>query len=212
MRKLIASVLVLFMGITVSAQDLQKATTKGAVRLFGDKDDLTTVITIIPAGSNVEIIKPDIEYTFIRFENSEGFVKSENLAPVQVAAAVPAMANAPATQSTYAAQPQPQSQAQPQYQPQPQGQTQYQSQPDPQSQPQDRYEMLTMKYGNDIGKRLFQHKVWKGINADMARDSWGKPKQINRMYVDQSVDEEWTYSQKWLYFRDNVLIEWGPVK
>ncbi len=72
--------------------------------------------------------------------------------------------------------------------------------------------MLTMKYGNDIGKRLYQHKVWKGINADMARDSWGKAKQINRMYVDQSVDEEWIYSQKWLYFRDNILIEWGPVK
>jgi len=194
MRKLIASVLVLFMGITVSAQELQKATTKGAVRLFGDKDDLTTVITLIPAGSNVEIIKPDIEYTLVRFDNSEGFVKSDKLVTVQTSAPVQATANVPATQVQYNSQ----SQSQPQLQ--------------PQSQPQDRYEMLTMKYGKDIGKRLYQHKVWKGINADMARDSWGKPKQINRMYVDQSVDEEWIYSQKWLYFRDNVLIEWGPVK
>jgi len=192
MRKLIASVLVLFMGITVSAQELQKATTRGAVRLFGDKDDLTTVITLIPAGSNVEIIKPDIEYTLIRFDNAEGFVKSDNLVTAQTPAPVQATTNVPPNQTTYTAQPQPQSQ--------------------PQSQPQDRYEMLTMKYGKDIGKRLFQHKVWKGINADMARDSWGKPKQINRMYVDQSVDEEWIYSQKWLYFRDNILIEWGPVK
>jgi len=188
MRKLIASVLVIFMGITVSAQELQKATTKGAVRLFGDKDDLTTVITLIPAGSNVEIIKPDIEYTLIRFDNSEGFVKSDKLGTVQTTAPIQPVANVPSTQATYSAQPQ------------------------PQAQPQDRYEMLTMKYGNDIGKRLYQHKVWKGINADMARDSWGKPKQINRMYVDQSVDEEWIYSQKWLYFRDNILIEWGPVK
>src|SRR5512133_495834 len=121
MRKLIASVLVLFLGITVSAQELQKATTKGAVRLFGDKDDLTTVITLIPAGSNVEIIKPDVEYTLVRFENSEGFVKSENLTTAQVAAAVPATANATATQTTIAVQPQPQSQVQTQ------GQTQYQS-------------------------------------------------------------------------------------
>ncbi|HSO77408.1 MAG TPA: hypothetical protein VLQ76_02485 [Bacteroidales bacterium] len=186
MRKLIASVLVLFMGITVSAQELQKATTKGAVRLFGDKDDLTTVITLIPAGSNVEIIKPDLEYTLVRFDNSEGFVKSDKLVTVQATTTVQPAANVPSTQATYSAQ--------------------------PQSQPQDRFEMLTMKYGNDIGKRLYQHKVWKGINADMARDSWGKPKQINRMYVDQSVDEEWIYSQKWLYFRDNILIEWGPVK
>ncbi len=197
MRKLIASVLVLFMGITVSAQELQKATTKGAVRLFGDKDDLTTVITLIPAGSNVEIVKGDVEYTLVRFDNSEGFVRSDNLVPVQ-AAAVVATTNVPVTQTPYTAQSQ--SQPQSQYQPQ------------PQDQPQDRYEMLTMKYGNDIGKRLYQHKIWKGINADMARDSWGKPKQINRMYVDQSVDEEWIYSKKWLYFRDNVLIEWGPVK
>lgn len=192
MRKLIASVLVLIMGITVSAQELQKATTKGAVRLFGDKDDLTTVITLIPAGSSVEIIKPDIEYTLIRFDNSEGFVKSDKLVTVQAAAPVQTTGNIPATQTPYTAQSQPQ--------------------PQSQSQPQDRFEMLTMKYGKDIGKRLFQHKVWKGINADMARDSWGKPKQINRMYVDQSVDEEWIYSQKWLYFRDNILIEWGPVK
>jgi hypothetical protein len=206
MRKLIASVLVLFMGITVSAQELQKATTKGAVRLFGDKDDLTTVITLIPAGSNVEIIKPDIEYTLVRFDNSEGFVKSDKLVTVQATIPVQATTNVPSNQTTYSAQPQPQ--------PQPQSQYQVQAQPQfqPQSQPQNRYEMLTMKYGNDIGKRLFQHKVWKGINADMARDSWGKPKQINRMYVDQSVDEEWIYSQKWLYFRDNILIEWGPVK
>ena len=35
----------------------------------------------------------------------------------------------------------------------------------------------------------------------MARDSWGKPKQINRMYVDQSVDEEWIYSQKMALFQ-----------
>jgi len=196
MRKLIASVLVLFMGITVSAQELQKATTKGAVRLFGDKDDLTTVITLIPAGSNVEIIKPDIEYTLVRFDNSEGFVKSDKLVTGQATVPAQTATNVTPNQITYSAQPQPQ--------PQPQLQSQ--------AQPQNRYEMLTMKYGNDIGKRLFQHKVWKGINADMARDSWGKAKQINRMYVDQSVDEEWIYSQKWLYFRDNILIEWGPVK
>jgi hypothetical protein len=46
----------------------------------------------------------------------------------------------------------------------------------------------------------------------MARDSWGKPKQINKMYVDRGVEEEWIYSQKYLYFRDGVLVEWGPVK
>ena len=112
MRKLIASVLVIFMGITVSAQELQKATTKGAVRLFGDKDDLTTVITLIPAGSNVEIIKPDIEYTLVRFDNSEGFVKSDKLVTVQATAAVAATTNVPVTQTPNTTQYQPQPQPQ----------------------------------------------------------------------------------------------------
>jgi hypothetical protein len=191
MKKVIASMLVLFMGIIVSAQDLQKATTKGAVRLFGDKDDLTTVIQIIPDGSIVEIIKSDTLYSLVRFEETEGYVKSDKLAePPRVISVAPILPPVSANE-----QPQ-------------------QPQPDVQSyqQPADRYEALVAKYGTDIGKRLYQHKVWKGVTSDMATDSWGKPKQINRMYVDQSVDEEWIYSKKWLYFRDNILIEWGPVK
>ncbi|MCK7539741.1 MAG: hypothetical protein MZV63_56950 [Marinilabiliales bacterium] len=79
-------------------------------------------------------------------------------------------------------------------------------------QPSDRYQMLVMKYGEDIGKRLYQNKVWKGITAEMATDSWGNPKQLNRMYVDQNTDEEWIYSKKYLYFRNGILINWGPVK
>jgi len=190
MKKVIASMLVLFMGIIVSAQDLQQATTKGAIRLFGDKDDLTTVIQIIPDGSTVEVIKSDTLYSLVRFGEVEGFVKSDRLD-----ASKPVISVAPVSQ------------------PQPYAQTQ-QPQPDEQAyqQPADRYEALVAKYGTDIGKRLYQNKVWKGVTSEMAVDSWGKPKQINRMYVDQSVDEEWIYSKKWLYFRDGILIEWGAVK
>jgi hypothetical protein len=81
MKKMIASMLVLLMGITVFAQDLQKATTKGAVRLFGDKDDLTSVIELIPDGSNVDIIKADTVFTKIRFGEEEGYVRSDKLGP-----------------------------------------------------------------------------------------------------------------------------------
>jgi hypothetical protein len=201
MKKMIASMLVLFMGIALIAQDLPRATTKGAVRLFGDKDDLTSVITIIPNGSTVEVVAPDSVYTRVFFDGAEGFVRSDRLeAAKRVLNAAPARP----TQQAAAEQPtawQPQ-QAQPQQQA---GEVEY-------YEPEDRYEMLVNKYGTDIGKRLYQHKVWKGVNSDMARDSWGKPVQINRMYVDQSVDEEWIYSKKYLYFRDGILIEWGPVK
>lgn len=192
MKKVIASMLVLFMGIIVSAQDLQQATTKGAVRLFGDKDDLTTVIQLIPDGSTVEVIKSDTLYSLVRFEEVEGYVKSDRLDVSK-----PVISVAPVSQ--------PQPYAQPQ-QPQAAEDQQYEAQPE------DRYAALVAKYGTDIGKRLYQNKVWKGVTSDMAIDSWGRPKQINRMYVDQSVDEEWIYSKKWLYFRDGILIEWGAVK
>lgn len=204
MKKMIASMLVLFMGITLIAQDMPKATTKGAVRLFGDKDDLTSVITIIPDGSTVEVVTADSVFTRVLFDGADGFVKSDRLeAAKRVLNAAPARAPQPAPAEQPAAwQSQQPQEAQPLQQA---GEQEYYA-------PEDRYEMLVNKYGTDIGKRLFQHKVWKGVNSDMARDSWGKPIQINRMYVDQSVDEEWIYSKKYLYFRDGILIEWGPVK
>ena len=205
MKKMIASMLLLFMGITISAQNLPQATTKGAVRLFGDKDDLTSVITIIPDGSTVEVVTPDSVFTRVLFEGSDGFVRSDRLtAAKRVLNAAPARATQPATAEQPSAWQTQQNQPQQQAQQQP-AEQEYNA-------PADRYEMLVNKYGTDIGKRLYQHKVWKGVNSDMARDSWGKPVQINRMYVDQSVDEEWIYSKKYLYFRDGILIEWGPVK
>lgn len=223
---MIISMLILSMGITISAQNFPKATTKGAVRLFGDKDDLTSVITIIPAGSTVEVVTADSVYTRVLFDGSDGFVLSDRLEPAkQVLNAAPARAayEPAAGQATtgQAQKPQPQ---QPVYQ-QPQEPSYQQPGQPRQTQPQqqareqeytasytERYEILVSKYGADIGKRLYQHKVWKGINSDMARDSWGKPVQINRTYVDRSVDEEWIYSKKYLYFRDGILIDWGPVK
>jgi len=191
MKKITASLLALSLGVLVIAQDLPKATIKGSSRLFGDKDDLTSVIMIIPDGSTVEVVALDSVYTLVRYDGAEGYVKSNNLgAPIEVVNTVPV----PAAQSVAASEPQQQA-----------GAEEYTASAD-------RYEILVTKYGTDIGNRLYQHKVWKGVSADMARDSWGKPKQINRMYVDQSVDEEWIYSKKYLYFRDGILIEWGPVK
>ncbi len=202
----------LILGIAIMAQDLPRATTKGAVRLFGDKDDLTSVLTLIPDGSTVEVVTADSLYTRILFDGLDGFVRSDRLGePLPEAAPVTVQMMPPADRP--AAQP-PAQQPQPQYQ---QEQPQYrQEQPLPEEQqyyaPANRWEALVDKYGTDIGKRLYQHKVWKGVTSDMARDSWGKPVQINRMYVDQSVEEEWIYSKKYLYFRDGILVDWGPVK
>jgi hypothetical protein len=203
MKKVILLVLVLFAGLTVAAQDLQKLATKGAVRLFSDKDDLTSVLQIIPDGTVVEAISADTVFTLIRLGDLQGYVKSDRLT-----AALPAVAT-----SQPALQPVMEETAQPAARP---AQEAMPAQPAPDTQyrqvPTERFQKLSEKYGADLGLKLYQHKVWKGITSEMARDSWGKPVQINRMYVDTSVDEEWIYTKSYLYFRDGVLIEWGPVK
>ena len=188
--------LVLFTGLAITAQDLQKLATKGAVRLFGDKDDLTSVIQIVPDGTVVEVIKADTLFTLVRLEGVEGYLRSDRLT-----AALPVITPTLQEETYQAATVQ--EQGVPAWK---QGEVQQEYMQS------DRYQALVGRYGADIGKSLYQHKVWKGVSSDMARDSWGKPKQINRMYVDQSVEEEWIYSSKYLYFRDGVLIDWGPVK
>lgn len=191
MKKAILFVFVLFAGLSLMAQDLQKLATKGAVRLFADKEDLSSVIQIIPDGTVVEAISADTLFTLIRLDEVEGYIKSDRLT-----AALPVVA-------TTSPEAQPVQEAAP-----------VQPVADVQSSqiPTDRFQTLVDKYGTDLASKIYQHKVWKGITSDMARDSWGKPKQINKMYVDNSIDEEWIYSKSYLYFRDGVLIEWGPVK
>ena len=191
--------LVMITGLALTAQDLQKLATKGAVRLFGDKDDLTSVIQIVPEGTVVEVVKADTAFTLVRFSEVEGYIRSDKLT-----ASLPVVyASQPTQKAPEAAARVSQEQAAP---------TRQQAEMQQEYVPADRYEALVSMYGADIGIPLYQHKVWKGINTDMARDSWGKPIQINRTYVDQSVDEEWVFSKKYLYFRDGVLVEWGPVK
>lgn len=195
---------VLFAGLSVTAQDLQKLATKGAVRLFADKDDLTSVIEILPDGTVVEAISADTLFTLIRLGDVQGYIKSDRLT-----AALPVV-----TSSSPAVQPvqeevvlQPVTGSAREAAPvQPVSDAQYRQVPT------ERFQVLIDKYGTDLAKKIYQHKVWKGITSEMARDSWGKPTQINRMYVDTTVDEEWIYSRSYLYFRDGVLIEWGPVK
>lgn len=204
MKKALLFAFVLLAGFSLTAQDLQKLATKGAVRLFADKDDLTSVIQIIPDGTVVEAVSADTIFTLIRFGEVEGYVKSDRLT-----AALPVVTTTdPVTQYEREAgllQPvaEPVQEAAP-----------VQTSPDAQYRqvPTERFQILIDKYGTELAKKIYQHKVWKGITSEMARDSWGKPKQINRMYVDTRVDEEWIYSRSYLYFRDGVLIEWGPVK
>ena len=50
------------------------ATLKSATRLFGAKDDLTTVIMVLPSGTEVEILDSDSTYLYVFIEDYEGYI------------------------------------------------------------------------------------------------------------------------------------------
>jgi hypothetical protein len=202
MKKLIFTSLYLFIIITLQAQDsrtailqnLEKsqpskqdqqttATLKSASRLFGAKDDLTSVILIIPIGSVVNVLGSDSTYFKVAFEENEGYIFKHhaiiNNNPVKIAASN-----------------------------QQQNQQQV-GQPAEQRQVS-RFTYLENKYGTNMAARLAAGKIWKGMTAEMVKDSWGSPAKINRE-IGNVVKEEWIYRNSWLFIENNTLVEWGPV-
>jgi hypothetical protein len=63
-----------------------------------------------------------------------------------------------------------------------------------------------------MAARLDAGKIWKGMTAEMVQDSWGVPQKINRVISGNNIREEWIYRNSWLFFENDRLIEWGPVR
>jgi hypothetical protein len=162
------------------------ATTISATRLFKDKDDLTSVILIIPADSTVFILGADSAFFHVDYLGNEGFIYSRH-AQLNKISPVPEE-NVVNTQPEI-------------------------HEGTPVREPSvSRYEYLEKKYGPSIAPRLYSHRIWKGMNTQMVKDSWGSPKKINRVISDNMVKEEWIYNNTWLHFQNSTLTEWGPVK
>jgi hypothetical protein len=161
------------------------ATLKVASRLFATKDDLTTVILIIPADSIVAVLDSDSTYLHVVFEENEGYILRRqailNEVPVN---AQPIIQSRPAAQQTEPVQ----------------------------EQQQSRFSYLENKYGSNMANRIFSGKIWKGMNSEMVKDSWGTADKINRIISGNITKEEWIFRNTWLYFENNTLLEWGPVK
>jgi hypothetical protein len=160
------------------------ATLKSATRLFGSKDDLTTVIQILPSGSVVDVIDGDSTYYHVLFENQEGYIfrRHASLNDSQIS-----------TQDA--------------------GHQQNINQEEQSAQePQvSRFTYLENKYGSSMAARLMAGKIWKGMNSEMVRDSWGAPKRINRLLRGNNIREEWIYNNSWLHIENNTLVDWGPI-
>ncbi len=181
---------------TQDNQSAFTATIKSATRLFEDKNDLTSVITVIPSGSEVDVLGADSTYLRVVFDDIEGFILKRHAVirqtPMSDRGNIPA--GEPSGQSASQSQPQPQPQSQ------------------PQPQQANRFTYLENKYGTDIASRLIAGKIWKGMSGEMVRDSWGKPLKINRVISGNTIKEEWIYKTTWLYIEDDLLMTWGPVQ
>lgn len=160
-------------------------TLKNSSRLFASKDDLTSVILIIPADSVVTVLDADSTYLHVVFEDNEGYILNRHVVLNRVAVK---------NQQSYQTQPSVQ-------QTEPVG-----------DQQQSRFSYLENKYGTNTASRLITGKIWKGMNSDMVKDSWGMAEKINRIISGNVVKEEWIFRNTWLYFENNTLLEWGPVK
>jgi hypothetical protein len=161
------------------------ATLKVASRLFATKDDLTSVILIIPADSVVDVLDSDSTYLHVVFEENEGYIfRRQAILDKIPVNAQPAIQSQPAAQQTEPVQ----------------------------EQQQGRFSYLENKYGSNIANRIFSGKIWKGMNSEMVKDSWGTADKINRIISGNITKEEWLFRNTWLYFENNTLLEWGPVK
>ena len=154
------------------------ATVKKATRLFKDKDDLTSVIMVLPSGSVVDVVSSDTAFIKVGYEGNTGFIYTRhaeiNMAPVSEARSEPAAATR-AVEKTRAG----------------------------------RYEYLENKYGRSVAERIYSGKIWKGMRAEMVKDSWGSPGKINKIISNSVVREEWYYKNTVLFFQNNTLVKWG---
>jgi phosphomannomutase len=191
MKKILSTAISILFAVSVLAQTKNTevknitATLKSSSRLFSVKDDMTSVVVIIPTGSTVKVLDSDSTYMHVTFEENEGFIFSKTAiidkTPVNIAQMIQDQPQTSAPQTT-------------------------------KEQPLSRFSYLEKKYGNTMATRLYSGKIWKGMNSEMVKDSWGTAQKINRTINGNTVQEEWLYKTTWLYIENNTLVDWGPVK
>lgn len=163
------------------------ATLKQASRLFGEKDDLTSVITVLPAGTRLTITGSDSDYYKVSWEDSEGYILKQHADLEEI--------SDPAEQVNN-----------------PQQANEEVRQREEPAKEMSRFEYLQKKYGPRIAAQINAGKIWKGMTAQMIQDSWGNPRKINRSISGNFVKEEWIYTNTWLFIENNTLIDWGPIR
>lgn len=68
---------------------------------------------------------------------------------------------------------------------------------------------IKKKYGETIGNKIIDGKIWIGMTSEMAIDSWGAPSEKNRTVGSWGVHEQWVYGDHtYLYFENGKLTSW----
>ncbi|MBP8960269.1 MAG: SH3 domain-containing protein [Bacteroidales bacterium] len=162
------------------------ATLKQASRLFATKDDLTSVIMVLPAGTKVTVTESDSAYYKVVFDGDEGYIFKHH-ADIELTAEQEQAGREEKEDVVQNRMEEPEREM-------------------------TRFEYLEKKYGTNVATQINAGKIWKGMTAQMVRDSWGEPQKINRSITGNSVKEEWIYRNTWLFIENNTLVDWGPIK
>jgi hypothetical protein len=166
------------------AQDSLIGTIKSVTRFFSDMDNLSSVMEMIPAETEVRILKETGDYYLIQYDSIYGFVYRSKVSVPKLEYTVSPGANESGNQEIVN-----------------QGEWQ-----------QQRYDYLFDKYGKETADKLFANKIWRGMETKMVLDSWGRPKKINRYINPLYIKETWYYPSIFLVFVDGTLEDWEIIQ
>lgn len=169
----------------------QTVTTNAVCRLLADPANTSSVLMYVPEGLEFEVLGSKDNHILISHEGTEGYVSMDNVIFSQ-----PVAEEQPITD----------------YRTGTGGDNDVQVNYQTEAYQQARYDILVQKYGERYARALFEHKIWKGIDHNMVRDSWGKPIEIKRSVKRGVITEEWVYRKHRLIFVNDVLTRWGPAR
>ena len=65
---------------------------------------------------------------------------------------------------------------------------------------------LKAKFGESDWLRIVSGILWLGMTKEMCEISWGKPDDINSTITSYGTNEQWVYTDNYLYFENGILV------
>ncbi|MBS3944134.1 MAG: hypothetical protein KGZ42_01435 [Melioribacter sp.] len=68
------------------------------------------------------------------------------------------------------------------------------------------------KFGKEIGLRVYNKQIWKGMTEKMLSASWGKPDKIDKNVEKWGTFTQWYYGKITFFLSDGKLTDWEELK